>query len=104
MLFPVDSKMIKLPVLRPRNRALALESRILFDGAAAVVAADQLAPAPEHHDTTPAEAKSPVPDIASAAVATPSEANDTSAPHTLVVIDKAVLRRRSQVALFVRMA
>jgi len=90
MLFPVDSKMIKLPVLRPRNRALALESRILFDGAAAVVAADQLAPAPEHHDTTPAEAKSPVPDIASAAVATPSEANDTSAPHTLVVIDKAV--------------
>ena len=39
MLFPVDSKMIKLPVLRPRNRALALESRILFDGAAAVVAA-----------------------------------------------------------------
>ena len=27
MLFPVDSKMIKLPVLRPRNRALALESR-----------------------------------------------------------------------------
>ncbi len=82
--------MTKRPVLRPRNRALALESRILFDGAAAVVAADQLAPSPEHHDTTPAEAKSPVADIAPAAVVAPPAANDTSAPHTLVVIDKAV--------------
>ena len=77
-------------ISKPRRTAFALEPRMLFDGAAAVVAADQFAPAPEYHDATPAEAKSPSPDIVPAAVATPSDANDTSAPHTLVVIDKAV--------------
>lgn len=82
--------MTKRPVLRPRNRALALESRILFDGAAAVVAADQLAPTPEHHDTASAEAKSPVAVMAPATIDAAQAANDTSAPHTLVVIDKAV--------------
>jgi len=62
---------------RPQGCALALEPRILFDGAAAVAAADAH-PAADHHDTTPPAA--PQPDAPT--VAPP--------PRTLVVFDSRV--------------
>jgi len=74
-------------LLRPHTHALALEQRILFDGAAAA-AVDQ-----QHHDTQAAEAKDSTPP----ATAVEARAPAPSAPRNLVVID-ARLENRDQLA------
>ncbi len=78
-------------VFQPAAHALALEQRILFDGAAAA-AVDQ-----QHHDSTAAEAK----DTAQPATAVEARAQAAApaqpAPRNLVVID-ARLENRDQLA------
>lgn len=75
--------------LRPQRQSLALEPRILFDGAAASAAADQ-------HHTDPADAAHPATDPA-ATHATPTEARPAteapSAARTLLVIDSRIENR-----------
>lgn len=75
--------------LRPQRQSLALEPRILFDGAAASAAADQ-------HHTNPADAAHPATDPA-ATHATPTEARPAteapSAARTLLVIDSRIENR-----------
>ncbi|WP_336334514.1 VCBS domain-containing protein [Pseudomonas putida] len=86
----IESRAGFATVSRPRMHTVALEQRILFDGAAAT-AVDQ-----QHHgDTSPAEAKD-----SSHPAPTASEAQTTApaaAPRNLVVID-ARLENREQLA------
>ncbi|MFV3308076.1 VCBS domain-containing protein [Pseudomonas sp. NY15181] len=77
-------------LLRPHTHALALEQRILFDGAAAA-AVDQ-----QHHDSQAAEAKDSTPP-ATAVEARAQAAAPAPAPRNLVVID-ARLENRDQLA------
>ncbi|MEL7937548.1 VCBS domain-containing protein [Pseudomonas delhiensis] len=77
---------------RPRGQALALEPRILFDGAAASAAADQ-----QHHDTDPAgqadASHTPsTPDAQAAAAKAPGQSR------TLVVLDSRVENREQLTA------
>lgn len=78
-------------LLRPHTHALALEQRILFDGAAAA-AVDQ-----QHHDTQPAEAKDSTPPATAVEARAQASAPAPSAPRNLVVID-ARLENRDQLA------
>ncbi|MGJ7509249.1 VCBS domain-containing protein [Variovorax sp. GT1P44] len=85
--------------LRPRSHALALEPRILFDGAAAS-AVDQ-----QHHaDPAHAATATPVETAAAAARpaadAPPPSTPTPSAPHQLVVIDSRVENRDQLTAQF----
>ncbi|WP_419721981.1 VCBS domain-containing protein [Pseudomonas nitroreducens] len=77
-------------LLRPHTHALALEQRILFDGAAAA-AVDQ-----QHHDSQATEAKDSTPP-ATAVEARAQAAAPAPAPRNLVVID-ARLENRDQLA------
>ncbi|MDF3932502.1 DUF4347 domain-containing protein, partial [Pseudomonas citronellolis] len=79
-------------LFRPRGQALALEPRILFDGAAASAAADQ-----QHHDAgTPdqADASHPAstPDAQAAAAKAPAQGR------TLLVLDSRVENREQLTA------
>ncbi|WP_371228027.1 VCBS domain-containing protein [Pseudomonas sp. QE6] len=77
-------------LLRPHTHALALEQRILFDGAAAA-AVDQ-----QHHDSQASDAKDSTPP-ATAVEARAQAATPAPAPRNLVVID-ARLENRDQLA------
>ncbi|VVP66149.1 hypothetical protein PS918_00303 [Pseudomonas fluorescens] len=81
--------------LRPQRQALALEPRILFDGAAASAAADQ-------HHSDPAEAAHPATDPA-ATPATPTEGRPAteqapSAARALLVLDSRIENREQLLA------
>ncbi|WP_433735999.1 VCBS domain-containing protein [Pseudomonas putida] len=81
--------------LRPQRQALALEPRILFDGAAASAAADQ-------HHSDPAEAAHPAADPA-ATPASPTEGRPAteqapSAARSLLVIDSRIENREQLMA------
>lgn len=81
--------------MRPQRQALALEPRILFDGAAASAAADQ-------HHSDPAEAAHPATDPA-ATHTTPTEARPAteqapSAARTLLVLDSRIENREQLLA------
>ncbi|WP_152223827.1 VCBS domain-containing protein [Pseudomonas sp. SCB32] len=78
-------------LLRPHTHALALEQRILFDGAAAA-AVDQ-----QHHDSQAAEAKDSAPPATAVEARAQASAPAPSAPRNLVVID-ARLENRDQLA------
>ncbi|NUU39115.1 VCBS domain-containing protein [Pseudomonas sp. C2B4] len=81
--------------LRPQRQALALEPRILFDGAAASAAADQ-------HHSDPADTAHPATDPA-ATPATPTEGRPAteqapSAARSLLVIDSRIENREQLMA------
>ncbi|AGI24460.1 outer membrane adhesin like protein [Pseudomonas sp. ATCC 13867] len=78
-------------LLRPSSLALALEQRILFDGAAAA-AVDQ-----QHHDAQAADAKDSTPPATAVEARAQTAAPAPSAPRNLVVID-ARLENREQLA------
>ncbi|MCJ1886426.1 VCBS domain-containing protein [Pseudomonas sp. LA21] len=78
-------------LLRPHTHALALEQRILFDGAAAA-AVDQ-----QHHDSQPTEAKDSTPPATAVEARAQAAAPAPGAPRNLVVID-ARLENRDQLA------
>ncbi|MBW7902780.1 MAG: LEPR-XLL domain-containing protein [Rhodocyclaceae bacterium] len=80
----------KRHALRPVARALALEPRLLFDGAGAVAAAD-------HFDAADHAAEAHKQDTQPAADARPSEAGE-KAPGTLLVIDARVADWQSLLA------
>lgn len=74
-------------LLRPNSHALALEQRILFDGAAAA-AVDQ-----QHHDSQPSEGKDTTPSATAVEGRAQAAAPAPSAPRNLVVIDARVENR-----------
>lgn len=76
---------------RPQSFALALEQRILFDGAAAA-AVDQ-----QHHDSTAPEAKEAAKPATAVEARAQAEAHAPAAPRNLVVIDARV-ENRDQIA------
>ena len=78
-----------IAAFRPRSQALALEPRILFDGAAAS-AADQQHHASDHADQTDASHAPSTPDAAAAKA--PGQ------PRTLVVLDSRVENREQLTA------
>lgn len=78
-------------IFQPVGHALALEQRILFDGAAAA-AVDQ-----QHHDSTAAEAKDTAKPATAVEARAQAAAPAQAAPRNLVVID-ARLENRDQLA------
>lgn len=78
-------------LLRPHSHALALEQRILFDGAAAA-AVDQ-----QHHDSQPADAKDTAQPATAVEARAQAAAPAPATPRNLVVID-ARLENRDQLA------
>ena len=76
----------KRQLFRPRSTALALEPRILFDGAAAIAVDEHLAtPQPEGHHAGAAEVRT-----APAVEATAANPAPAAAPITLLVVDSRV--------------
>jgi hypothetical protein len=81
------------PSFRPRSRTLALEPRVLFDGAAAVVAADYFSAPQEQAEHGTLQART---DAAPATTIAP--VMPASAPATLLVVDARVANYQSLLA------